>query len=470
MIIPSLCNKDGNIMSLINSPAKTLQDIEKGKILALNFIHRFDSEYKTTHRPKAYIELVQALYQAPKTRNFIDRNLPQILKLIYRDCDKQELQRYVDLAILYAEQGDISRKVQLFAADALLYPFAVQYLESKRNSAEFNEILLELINTSRKCENLILLEQLHKHFPQAFELAEQPDDSEREKLSNQLNQVFAVNDELKLSAYSQLLQEFALGFGKITLKGGLLVCLERQQRKNKTFNPTLIEEDQLEAYVSMLSQANSPLNEIFIITGSHWYAGQIVTNKENETKILILNSLDENSNFTIGEISDTFRTFYPEGKIFSSSIKRQHAPSGCSVFALEDAWQLNQISQYLDKQYADIFEYLEEPNQYTMKDGIYFCQLPLVLMRGKQSKKLISDVLTSYSEPEKNMVINKKKETAEQSVGKHFDEGINQRISHRLFKMAVNCKHYLLQQKPRSEELEKAEQPMTLKGCQQRLR
>jgi hypothetical protein len=294
-------------------------------------------------------------------------------------------------------------------------------------------------------------------------------------------------DRLRTTIY---FPQFFNGFGKIKFNGALLTCAQVAVRKNYVFNPTVLHYlTSFEPYLNLLKEDYRPCRARFVMADSHWMAGDIEIQADGRTRFLLIDPLGyEDDSFNLFGSEDMLRAFakvFPGSEIYYSSTVRQHTDVGCSVFALDDVRHLYTAEKYLEEKYkkTGLFGYLSDQKSIVVRLApdekishqveVKICHLPLSLERTMQSKDLYKEI-EKRSSSEQNQKVNKKNQTAKESVDEGFEDfktgekvtKKNNRLQKKLQKMAMYNEQYL--RGVPKEEMDVAMKSFTLEDYQRR--
>lgn len=296
-------------------------------------------------------------------------------------------------------------------------------LASNLSFAIKSQLVQNLLQLSIKKGNITTITLLQQQDPESYNTAfKNLKIAEISRLSELLN----VKDP---EFYTKHMLQFTSGFGRINYEGGLLTATQIGQRKQTyTYEPTILQDDEFEDYLNILKNATPPVREKFILTGTHWICGEIEINEQGKVKALYIDSLGTEGMpiGTIEAINDFHKVFnnVPH-TLYIDNTKRQQAPAGCSVFALDDVRQLYVVENYLPEQYKEkgLFGYLEDNTKETQNisnNPIHITRLPIAFMRSAQTSRLETDILGAREPNEQQLAVNKKGQTASVSVEKHM--------------------------------------------------
>jgi len=282
----------------------------------------------------------------------------------------------------------------------------------------YNELIVESFNVY----SIRLLQELSSlTTPYDFHTATK--DLDQTKLNK-----FLTLDERQSIYIQQKMNVFSKGYGYIKYNDALLSLAQRRNRKKYNFDPVLVEENELNIFVEILSSADKPITQSFICSGDHFISGKILIEPDGNAKIFLIDSLGTSSGVYYDEFLINFALKFPQHEIFVSKETRQNASKGCSVFALDDIAHLENLRI---ENHQNIWDYLTsekkpENNVVIKKDdhvvNIYAAPLPISLTRTMQSNALLTEVIPQKPERVKNFPINKKNQTIEDSVKPFFKE------------------------------------------------
>lgn len=224
---------------------------------------------------------------------------------------------------------------------------------------------------------------------------------------------------------SRLLNEFSNEFGPISLEGGLLALASIKNSKSYDVNPILMDYDSFPRFLEFLSSHLDAFKADkikFILSGVHWTSGCIDLTG-SPPKILLIDSLGAESVVDTTSAIEEIREAFPDMEIYLSKDVRQKSNVGCSVFAIDDCRHLHTIENYLPAAYVEtgLFGYLFDHSEPSLLAGveIRLSELPLPLMRLKQSRALFNDIAARPS-IEQATPVNKAGEMPEYSSRKNF--------------------------------------------------
>ncbi len=262
------------------------------------------------------------------------------------------------------------------------------------------------------------------------------------KLLTKMIDVFKISDEHKNIINEMILKSdfrillilnmvkpFSADFGKIKRGHTLLTCAQIAVRKNYTFDPVILDPNELEPYLNALIQhAHENLRARFILCGPHWRVGDIEF-KNGAISALLIDSIgldEKNDQYRAKDLLNILATRLTVGDtvpmIYFDPTKRQYSGVGCSAFSTDDLQHLFTLEKYLG---CSLFDYFK--NQHSVKSipiddqtDVQQVGLPLSLMRTAQSRKLITDIIPSRDLEEVEKPVNKRNQTAGQSVSHFF--------------------------------------------------
>ncbi len=281
-------------------------------------------------------------------------------------------------------------------------------------------------------------------------------------------------------ATQQILQrymhEFTHGFGNITHEGILLSCAQIATRKKYKFNPSVIKPEEFANFLEDAKKLLRPTRIHFILRDSHCTTGIIEITQDGHANLLYIDpkgAANDQMDFSKDQLT-AFATAFPQNTIYYSREKRQNSGRGCTMYALDDVRHLFTTDAYLQ---TDIFSHLKKQNKTptklrTTNVNITVCDLPLTLLRTKQSTSLFADI-TARSAEEQKQVVSKKGWTAKQhadhdirAVDNPMHPKMNLRLSDKLKKLAQQNYEFIIKTHP--AEIERLMQQFTLKGFQAR--
>ncbi|MFO1258425.1 MAG: ankyrin repeat domain-containing protein [Gammaproteobacteria bacterium] len=232
-------------------------------------------------------------------------------------------------------------------------------------------------------------------------------------------------------------QFYALG--NIDYFGGLLAMGALKSFRKISSNCTLLTTNSFSEYLSMISQKQDrDIDELFILSDAHWLTGRIRRTVDNLHQIIILDSLGHKSSF-LSFVSESIQSRLSSPELFVGYEKRQNSIQGCSMFSLDDLQNLFKVDQYLPKAYSELglYGYLNDSvvkmSYDSNRTDIKYCQLPLFLLKSRQSNKLVSKTIPERSE-ENAISFDRKGRTAAEIAATDFVENKNHRIDRKLDK------------------------------------
>ncbi len=217
---------------------------------------------------------------------------------------------------------------------------------------------------------------------------------------------------------------------KITIPYMKFFAAQTKKNKPYPFTCTIISEDELNNLFEKLKLEQKSVNKkIAILTSKytsvpHWFSAQIKIEKDT-IQVCLICSIGEWRKY-FDDFIKALKEHYPASNVtvYVDLTARQHDHDSCSIFTLEDIKALHKLSAYLPPVYnGDIFKYLDEKTS-KQEDKEGFClkysQLPLIMMRATQSSQLTTKIIPSRDINERNLLINKKKETILDYVIRNF--------------------------------------------------
>lgn len=276
-----------------------------------------------------------------------------------------------------------------------------------------------------------------------------------------------------------------IGIGIINYHNVLLTCAQIAARKKYSFHPTIIKTYEADEYFFALSRAKLPIRERFIVTGAHFYPGDVMIDEKKHATLLIADSLQGEALTLTKHTLFTLKKYFPNSTIYIPQEHRQVTMKGCSVFSLDDLRHLHTIEQYLPSEYKKengLFDYLKDNSEkeifLTKKQNtitVKLCHLPLSLERTRQNENLLKELIPTRTF-ENKLPINKRGETAAESVSKYVQEAknkkgekrqYNKRLERQLEKMAAYNANYILNHS--MQNIKDSMQQFTLRGFQKRM-
>lgn len=141
---------------------------------------------------------------------------------------------------------------------------------------------------------------------------------------------------------------------------------------------------------------------------------------------------------------------FPEksSQIYVSNQLRQYHRYGCSIFALTDVrilYDLNPPNADHGGLFKQLNEKIVETRTLDSNITLHKCRLPIKFLRTIQSRAVFTE-----TEADKELIINKKRETLHESLNKSFffnsaDKQQNQRLELKLQKMADRVDRFILE-------------------------
>ena len=222
----------------------------------------------------------------------------------------------------------------------------------------------------------------------------------------------------------------------------ILAAIREEKKIAYEFLPVILHYGEFSRYLTLVNGLAKPARSKFIITGRHWAAGEIEVT-DHRVSIFLSDSLgytgSENACWfnqlllSKTDFNDIFSNI-PVTVYYSYETRQKDAVS-CNIYALDDlrhlytcmdyvpeselrtaaenaAVQVNSVSQ------AKIFAFLNrtiEVKRQINDIDLFFCKIPLSLLRTIQSTKIQPNLAIS-----KNYAINKSKHTFFQSFVKDF--------------------------------------------------
>lgn len=417
----------------LTSSIRTTRDliIEK-QISANEFIHAFIEEYKSTNDYSKCLQLMDVLFTVDQTRSFAFGAFAPIFNGLRHELLNKDPERYAAFVIEYFPKvnKDFKDIVNELTSDVRLLPTLLEKIpEMVKDKPDLALICVK--SFIAKYQSYLLNEMLELFDKEELAYINKNLKPTETKILNQLKEQNNM-DKKRFSSYTQ---QFVNGYGKINYQGGLLSCAQIQERKAIShaydFNPTVIDAqgNEFVKYLEIIKKSQlKPLRAKFIIADVHWFAGEIEITQDGRARILIIDSLGKDSSFFPTDLMTQFSQVFPQGDIYFSTEKRQHASAGCSVYAIDDITHLYTLEKFIDKpsKNYNLFDYLEEnitKSKTLDSSGLQIeyklCKLPITLLRTKQSTKLFP-LFSERSPSEQSLKINKKGETAFESAAKGF--------------------------------------------------
>ncbi|EKD69993.1 MAG: hypothetical protein ACD_46C00682G0005 [uncultured bacterium] len=258
--------------------------------------------------------------------------------------------------------------------------------------------------------------------------------------------------------FKDFMMQFTRGFGHINEEGVLLTCAQISDRKKYSFNPTVLNDDNFDKYLRLLSDMPYPLRERFYIKSIHAICGDIWIDRDGCVSVLLIDSLGFEKSGYFREYGEKIGKQFSNAKIYVSYNKKQYSDMGCSVFAIDDLVHLYTMEKYLLNEFkphpAPLHAYInktaEELDESKTHHGItiHACALPLRLQLNTQFRRVKSEVIPAYSENETKLFVNKKNETALQAIEKHIERDEytnekNKRLEHKLDRLAERNANFM---------------------------
>lgn len=309
-------------------------------------------------------------------------------------------------------------------------------------------------------EDLISIDELD--FFSSFAL-EDYSDEERRFVSSLIPQFRFRIESSDCSVMSQA--------GVVNTDGMLLTIAQTKARKklkdpNAEINCTLLYVKnrmtatyQINAFFNILKNAGQTLSERFMMRSEgHWISGVVWVDDKREAHLFLMDSMF----VTDIEFYPTgfFKAYYaafPNGKIYAPNVTRQNSSRGCAIFAYEDCMKSQSMYDHYFGGDQGLLNYIlknisvEIPvcdpkleTDYSLE--INLISLPIRFLSLMQSRR-VYELSAVESKKNPNFRINKKNETAEEAISRHFiesgDRKINDRINYKMNKMASLNRSFL---------------------------
>lgn len=350
------------------------------------------------------------------------------------------------------ELGKIKEATDFLSLEPLWVKHILKAFQEQSKDVQ-EKLMVALLENCAKRFNAVMICGLKEISPQLFDDALKALKSG--KIEERIKDLLKVPDEAS-SAISDLMKELTLPFRRITAYTAQLVCAEISRRKGGRikgpyqFNPTVVDDSNLREYLTILRSEKPPIRRRFLIASDHWIAGEIDIPEKGNPRILLIDSLGEGEPKTDKIIETQCSGIFETLEIYISKEKRQHSELGCTVFVLRDIQELFTIGPYLNlyenSHKGDLFNYISENHSYyggVKELRICVFPLPLRFMRSEQSRNVWNSLKGKGSE----LPVNKKGETAAQSVERHFEtvggKGVNKFLGYKLNKMVERVFSYL---------------------------
>jgi hypothetical protein len=315
--------------------------------------------------------------------------------------------------------------------------------------------------------NGMIIQYLQNNYSEDLSLIENGWKENKDSRSHLLDKYLAFVQKQDPTYSSNVLYEFSNNVSSIKHQGGLLTLAQIHDRKVKEqydFDPTLIKDTEISDYLNIIREMPGAFADHFIISGIHWTCGVVQKDEDGRVSFLVVDPLGVDKNgdlFTETQDMLLMIASIFENKtyqIYFDAVRRQNDEKSCAVYAIDDLQHLYALEQNWQRQNFNLtlFEFLEKNKQReksieTVK--INLTPLPLTLMRTMQSRRLRELIIPRRAKKEPPLV-NKKGETAQQSVSKTFlfnpqkkkDE--NQRAKFNYHKMRQYNEQYLLTTDP----------------------
>lgn len=427
------------------------------------------------------------------------------------NCDK----KVIHLILKYKELDEISFFQVCNETLRGGFPFLVRTLLRHQHThhpslTTMRKSLSKLASSAARRGHIPIIEQVYKinkkaikHSSEAYKLIRHPN---RELINNFCSSMNLIKSEYKTYApdqtpilkYHHAKLILAAKQEKYHVTKTITIFPDDKQpgSDSKEFNQFLMNlKKMLVDSKNTLSFDNVNLRTQFIITGSHWIAGDIQISK-GKMRVLFIDSLGswEGGSWKRLLISDYIKivhTFFPAADIFCNVEKLQRSDyTSCTLFAIDSVLHLQNADEFIIKSASrtDLYDYLLEhqiaKKQLDLKSPtsglIYYTHLPLRLIRCMQSlyTKPLSDTpnllhkvglfsrIDIASKEEAGAVVNKRGETALDSVKHHLgtmdDKKINLRIQYKLGRMRKAVIHYMLSHS--NSEIESAIKPLDVES------
>lgn len=454
---------------------------------------QFEKELKELYakEPNHLINLMEFLDENEKTSKFVRDAVKASYKDILKNLQDKDPQASARLILIIAAWEDDKSNLCEFLSTTfnLSYPTLLALANMPNNE----DILSLLIPLYIEKFNLFMLQEINKLNPKIFETAIANNKTLTEE---QLGQIREPTDPQQAYFISKHMHAFTKEFGNIDYDSGRIAAIEIAQRKlsNKDqsyiFDPTFLkgtetkvkgetikENNEFKEYLSLL-KPHKPIRERFVIAEQHWVVGEINIDDDGHASIFIIDSLGRNSDHFPSHIIKAFNEQFPDGTIYFSEEKRQHAELACQMFALDDLVHLYTMEKYFQQQYGltKIFDYLaaQPKDNKIVKDelpgiDIISAKLPISLLSTKQSNKLFSDLFPSRNTAEQKAPVNKKGQTAEERATAGLEEGKNVRLTQKMKNLANHVFKFLFHQRESLPSLSKSMEDFSLQGFKKRM-
>lgn len=227
--------------------------------------------------------------------------------------------------------------------------------------------------------------------------------------------------------------------GNIDYFGGLLAMSALKAFGKANSNCTLLTSNAFGEYLSTISQEQDhDLDELFVLCDAHWLTGQIKKSTNDVHRVVLLDSLGKKSGFLMATVA-AIQSTLSGAHLYVGRNKRQKSAQGCSMFSLDDLQKLFKIENYLPDSYKEsgLSGFLENSITQLNEDSdgtvIKYCDLPLYLLKSKQSRTLLSKDIPLRIE-ESAIYLDKKKRFASDIAHSDFVGTRNIRINRKLEK------------------------------------
>ncbi|VVC75563.1 hypothetical protein AQUSIP_08530 [Aquicella siphonis] len=493
-----------NIQSVLSSQAQillgehalVLKEIQKksGSLSPDYFSFLFAKDYlANTHKFKALLDyLNEAAREDREVASYLQQALAASLAKVLNNLSHTNPETCTDLLLHVAPYWDPRQMANLLSSN-LEFRDAANLVLKRMDEVRREQILNVLIPLCIKKCHPALLNDLQSAHPELFHQIFEGLDNEKKVMGRVL---LDMKNERTRVFISGMMQQFVNGFGRINYEGGLLACAQIASRRGESFHPTVLRKDNFEehesefrGFLQILKDGPRPAREKFILTGTHWVAGEVKIDEQGRASLFIIDSLGAlNNNSFATETVKHFAALFPDSPIYYSLEKRQNSGAGCSVFSIDDVAHLYTLEQYLDPKYdgTGLFGYLESHQtgdrvSYADLDDVKVraCYVPLSLNRTMQSSRFLEDADTrtipgEETRPvrdmtERSLKVNKKGQTAYESVQKNFRSDRNMRASDKLEKAAVRTAKFLIEHQDHLDKVEEKMKDFTLDSFRKRI-
>jgi hypothetical protein len=454
---------------------QVIDAIKSKKIYLFILLEILANIYKETSKPENWLILMDIIYkEQPPCLTYKDRYT--ITTKILEGVDAQRNAQYIIAALNTDLEKDL---FQLLTSNIKHSACTIQALNDAPSSERKKLWMAQLISLCISKYNAALLHDMREADPKLFSDIIGKLDSTQQAMSTRL----LMLDQEARQTMTNTMAEFSNGFGHITYNGGLFTCAQIKSRKEYQFNPTILKDRaEFDTYLKLLkTDTTPPMRERFVISGTHWISGEINIDRDGKASMLIIDSL---GNWEKEDGDDVSKSF-PQCKIYYSSVKRQNAAKGCSVFSLDDARHLFTTDRYLESKYDEtgLFGYLAESSDQKQNAtsasesksiSIIKAKMPLTLLRTEQSAEL-KERIKARPMLEQEQAVSKKGMTANEQATRDFrpisssdSKTINMRITDKLNKFTKNNADFLFNNDQKT--IEGLKQSFSLEGFKKRIK